>query len=52
MCESDDVDGFGRCIRGVLNSDLRGMGEKGIEHLKDNYTAQQSYEIIMEHCGE
>lgn len=48
-CESDDADKFKAMISQILHADRAGMGDKGYKYLKDNYTVQSSYEIIMKH---
>ncbi|MBR3811542.1 MAG: glycosyltransferase family 4 protein [Agathobacter sp.] len=48
-CESDDVDKFKNMIYQIMNTNREGMGDMGYQYLKDNYTVQKSYKIIMKH---
>ncbi len=46
-CESDNPDNFTKAIEMAINTDLRSMGEKGFRYLENNYTAQKSYNTII-----
>ncbi len=46
-CESNDPDNFTKAIEMAINTDLRSMGEKGFRYLENNYTAQNSYNTII-----
>lgn len=48
-CQSDDADKFTNTISQIINTNRDGMGDKGYQYLKDNYTVQTSYQIIMKH---
>ncbi|MEF9940384.1 MAG: hypothetical protein RR768_09755 [Clostridium sp.] len=47
-CESNSVDGFTHMVDAACRADLVGMGEMGYEYLKENYTVERSYEVMME----
>ncbi|MBQ4037599.1 MAG: glycosyltransferase family 4 protein [Clostridia bacterium] len=47
-CESNDPARFTACVDKALAAPLAELGEKGYEYLKENYTVEQSYRIIME----
>lgn len=50
-CENGDLDKFNSLLDTLTtNRDLRSqMGENGYKFLKENYTVEKSYEIIMNH---
>jgi glycosyltransferase involved in cell wall biosynthesis len=50
-CENGDLEKFNSLLDTLTNnSDLRSqMGENGYKFLKENYTVEKSYEIIMNH---
>lgn len=48
-CESNDSAAFAQTIEQCLSSDLKAMGQKGYEYLRENYTVERQYEIIMKH---
>ena len=47
-CESDSTEKFTQAVETAINSDLKNLGEKGFEYLKENYTSELSYNKIME----
>jgi len=47
-CESNDPALFTACVDKALSDPLSELGEKGYAYLKENYTVEQSYRIIME----
>lgn len=48
-CESNDVNSFNRLVNNCADTDLKAMGQSGYDYLINHYTAQRSYEIIMQH---
>ncbi len=50
-CPSNDVEAFTLAVDKMLSSDMKMMGEKGYEFLKQNYTVQHTYDAIMKHCN-
>ena len=48
-CESNSVGDFTNRIDMILKSDVKAMGEKGYEFLKDNYLVENTYNAIMKH---
>ena len=48
-CESNDVNSFNRLVNNCADTDLKAMGLSGYDYLINHYTAQRSYEIIMQH---
>ena len=48
-CESNNVSAFTALIDKMLASDRKGMGQRGYEFLKANYTVQNTYDTIMKH---
>ena len=48
-CESDSVDGFTEVLNRMLNSDIKGMGERGFEFARKNYLVSNTYEAIVKH---
>ena len=48
-CESKDVRDFTSIVNKMLDSNIREMGERGFEFLKENYLSIHTYEIIMKH---
>lgn len=46
---SNNVDEFTKCVNTILASDIKSMGEKGYQYLKQNYTTNNTYNIIMSH---
>lgn len=51
-CESNDVEKFTAAVQLALNDDIEAMGQKGFEYLKNNYTVNRAYDIIMARVGE
>lgn len=47
-CESNDPALFTACVDKALSAPLSELGEMGYTYLKENYTVEQSYRIIME----
>lgn len=48
-CESDSVDGFTEVLDKMLNSDIKGMGERGFDFVRKNYLVSNTYEAIVKH---
>lgn len=48
-CESNDVEAFVSCVNKMLESDIKAMGEKGYEFLKNNYLVEHTYNQIIKH---
>lgn len=48
-CESKNPDDFTTIVDKMLNSDIKAMGEKGYEFLKNNYLSEHTYQTIMKH---
>lgn len=48
-CESENPKDFTDIVNKMLQSDIKAMGEKGYEFLKNNYLSMHTYEIIMKH---
>ena len=48
-CESNSVEAFTTILDKMINSDLKAMGEKGYEFLKENYLVENTYNAIMKH---
>lgn len=46
-CESNDVNKFVSCIDSIKVQDTSNMGIRGLDYLRNHYTARQGYEIIM-----
>jgi glycosyltransferase involved in cell wall biosynthesis len=46
---SNDVEAFTKCVHDILSRDIKQMGEKGYEFLKQNYLVEHSYNQIMKH---
>ncbi len=46
-CESNDVEAFGASVSAALVADHNEMRQKELEYLKNNYTVEKEYEIIM-----
>ena len=51
-CESVKPEDFTALVDKVLVSDMRAMGEKGYEFLKQNYLVEHTYNAIMGHFKE
>ena len=47
-CESNSVDAFTKVIDTTLSADLKTLGENGYNYLKENYTVENGYNIIMD----
>ena len=50
-CESNDVKGFAKAVDDFINADREVMGEKGWNFLKNNWSVENGYNIIMKHFG-
>lgn len=48
-CESVSPKDFTALVDKMLKSDIKGMGERGNQFLKKNYTVKHTYDIIMQH---
>ncbi len=48
-CESVKAEGFTALVDRMLKSDIRAMGEKGYQYLKENYQVENTYRAIMKH---
>lgn len=48
-CESVKPDDFTSCVDRMLASDIKGMGEKGHQYLKENYLVEHTYEAVVKH---
>lgn len=48
-CESNSVGAFTNCVDKMLHVDIKAMGEKGYEFLKENYLVEHTYNAIMRH---
>ena len=48
-CESNDVKGFAKAVDDFINADREVMGEKGWNFLKNNWSVENGYNIIMKH---
>lgn len=46
---SNDVEAFTKAVDTILGRDIKAMGEKGYEFLKNNYLVEHTYEAIMKH---
>lgn len=48
-CESNSVEAFTVMLDKMIHSDLKTMGEKGYQFLKDNYQVDNTYNTIISH---
>lgn len=48
-CESNDVKGFVKAVDDFINADRETMGENGWNFLKNNWSVENGYNIIMKH---
>lgn len=48
-CESVKTEDFTALVDKMLTSDIKGMGEKGYQFLKENYQVENTYNVIMKH---
>lgn len=48
-CESNSVEAFTAILDKMIHSDIKAMGEKGYEFLKENYLVEHTYNAIMGH---
>lgn len=51
-CESVKPEDFTSLVNRMLVSDIKRMGERGYEYLKENYVVDNTYNTIMKHCKE
>ena len=49
-CESVKPEDFTALVDKILQSDIKAMGEKGYEFLKENYLVEHTYNAIIKHC--
>ena len=47
-CESNDVQAFGECVEKAVLADKKPISKRTITYLKENYSIEKSYEIIMQ----
>ena len=50
-CFSDDPSAFKRIVEQIIDSDLRAFSENSKEYLEKQYSARNSYEIIIDCCS-
>lgn len=48
-CPSNNVEAFIQTVNDILKRDVKAMGEKGYEFLKQNYLVDNTYNTIMNH---
>lgn len=48
-CESVNPEDFTDLVDKILASDIKAMGEKGYQYLKENYLVEHTYNAIMKH---
>lgn len=48
-CESNSTEEFTKVIDSIIGQDFETIGNKGLEYLKENYTAKQGSEIISKY---
>lgn len=48
-CESNDVKGFAKAVDDFINADRESMGKNGWNFLKNNWSVENGYNIIMKH---
>lgn len=48
-CESRDTVYFDVCVNKMLNSDIKKMGERGYEYLKEHYQVEHVFNTIVKH---
>ena len=46
-CGSNDVQAFGECVEKAIKTDKEPIAKKTIAYLKENYSVEKSYKIIM-----
>lgn len=49
-CESVKPENFTALVDKMLAADRKAMGERGYEFLKQNYTVERTYNVIVSHC--
>lgn len=50
-CESVKPEDFSALVDKMLKSDMKAMGEKGYQFLKENYLVEHTYSAIIKHFG-
>lgn len=48
-CESNNVMLFGKTVDKIINENLKRMGSRGYDYLKEKYSVKRSYDIISRH---
>ena len=48
-CNSNDIEGFAIIVDNFIHADREAMGRKGWTFLKENYSVENGYRIIMNH---
>ena len=48
-CESINENDFTLCVNRMLDSDIKGMGQKGYDYLVQNYLSSNTYNTIISH---
>ncbi len=48
---SNSVTAFTSAVNELLKLDIRTMGEKGYQFLKDNYLVEHTYNAVIKHFG-
>ena len=48
-CESNSTNGFSEAVETLINADRHTMGVNGWNYLKQNYTLDNGYKIVMKH---
>ena len=46
-CESNDVEAFGKAVDAALEADHSVMKEKELEYLREHYTVERAYDLIV-----
>ena len=49
--ESKDVQDFSNIVKGVSEEQIKQFGLNGYQYLKENYSVEQAYDIIMNRVG-
>ena len=49
-CPSNDENAFTKTVDKILNSNIHQMGERGYQYYLDNYTIENTYNAIINHC--
>lgn len=48
-CESNNTDGFSEAVEFLIQANRSEMGKKGWKYLKENYSLENGYRIIVDH---